>query len=213
MIAPLGSTVRREHVRMPPVDIIEPDLFAINRLTPEDIPSVVGFAYRVAESVEQHVYVAVFSSDGRTVGGPPLAGPRSNAIVRLGNESAPRVKWFGAGRDIVLWRPPSREWSCELIARHWSRQPQVCWGVLVDRRDIEGVASNLQLTWPRRHAVGDHIDLLESTIGPYRKLAMLSYDGCWFSGKASPDCWDFVRSLLVEISRGDLEVYEDTSAE
>ncbi len=39
---------------------------------------------------------------------------------------------------------------------------------------------------------------------------MLSYDSYSFFGKASADCWDLVKSLLTEISGGDLEIYDDT---
>ncbi len=194
---------------MPPVDIIEPNLFAINRLAPEDIPSVVGLAYQVAEAVKQHVYIAAFSIDGRTAGSPPLDGFHDGATVRLGKDNAADVKRFGAGRDIVLWRPPDREWGCDLIGRHWWEE-QLCWGLVVDTRSLGDVATSIQATWPRRHGISDHVDLLESTMNPDRKLGMISYDGCWFSGKAASDCWDFVKSLLAEISEGDLEIYDDT---
>ena len=200
---------RRERRQQMVTSILTPNLFLFERLASSDIPRVVTFVYQVADRVRQSVYVLAFEIEGRRVGGPPLDGPGESAVVRIGREDAARVDWFGVGHDIVLWRPPSREWSCDLIGQHWERERQACWGVLVDERGTDGVVSNLQATWPRRHAAGDHLVRLRSTIGPERKLAMVSYDGSSFHGKAYADCWDIVLGLLKEISGGQLEVYTD----
>lgn len=199
------------------VSVLSPNLFIFDAeggINPQkDIPRVVTFAYQVAERVGQRVYIAAFAVDGRTVGGPVQEGPRDGAVVRRGREDAIRVKSWGGGRDIVLWCPPSREWSCELIGHHWWRQRQISWGVLVDGRDVDGVVSNLQTTWPRRsREIGDPLRLLDSTVGRERKLAMVSYDGTFFSGKASTDCWEIVLGLLRGISGDKLQVYQDDQA-
>ena len=191
------------------VDIIEPDLFVLNMSKAQDVPLMVRFSYRVAERVGQTPYVAAFAIDGRALGGPPLEGPRDRAAVHVGREDAIDVKRFDGGKSIVVWLPPTEEWTCELIGRHWDHHAHICWGVFVDSRTLDDVGRNLQATWPRRHAFGDHSDLLESTVGNDRKMVMLSYDSCWFSGKASADCWDVVVSLLTDLSEGDLEVYPD----
>jgi len=139
-----------------------------------------------------------------------LEGPRDRAIVHIGKEEAIDARRFDGGKSIVLWLPPSEEWSCELIGRHWDHHAHICWGVFVDSRSVHDVGRNLQATWPRRHAFGDHSALVESTVGNDRRMVMLSYDSGWFSGKVSADTWDFVKSLLAEISEGDLEIYDDT---
>jgi len=195
---------------MPLIEIIEPDLFVLNISELQDIPLMVRFSYRVAERVGQTPYVAAFAIDGRALGGPPLEGPRDRAAVHVGRENVVGVRRFDGGKSIVLWLPPAEEWTCELIGRHWDHHAHICWGLFVDSRALDDVARNLQATWPRRHAFGDHSGLLGSTVGPDRNLAMLSYDSYSFFGKASADCWDLVVSLLTDLSEGDLEVYSDT---
>jgi hypothetical protein len=196
---------------MPEVDIIGADLFALSRLRPEDILAVMGLAYQVAEHAGQRVYLAVFGVDGRTVGGPPLEGPPEGAVVRLGREDARQADWFGRGRDIVLWQPPSEEWSAALVGHHWWHQRQLSWGVLVDERELMAVVASIQRTWPRRHKPADNSKRLESTIAPERALVMLSHDGSFFAGRASPACWELVRRLLGGVGGGDVEVYETDS--
>jgi len=195
---------------VPFIEIIEPDLFVLNASRPQDISLMVRFSYRVSKRVEQTAYVAAFAIDGRALGGPPLEGPRDRAIVHIGKEEAIDVKRFDGGRSIVLWLPPSEAWTCELIGRHWDHHAHMCWSVFVDSRALHDVARALQTTWPRRHSFGDHSQRLESTVGPHRKLAMISYDSYSFFGKAAADCWGFVKSLLAELSEGDLEIYDDT---
>jgi len=193
------------------VDIIEPDVLVLNMLSgSEDMALVVQFTYRVAERAGQTPYVAAFAIDGRALGGPPLEGPRDRAVVHVGREDAIHVKRFDGGKNIVLWVPPSEEWMCEVIVQHWDRHEHICWGVFVDSRPLDDVARNLQATWPRRHAFGDHLTLLHSTVGVDRRMAMLSYDSEWFSGKVFADTWGFVKSLLTEISGGNVEVQDDT---
>ena len=195
------------------VEIIEPHLFVLNMAGRQEIPVMVRFLYRVAEGVGQTPYVGAFAVHGRALGGPPLEGPRDRAAVHVGREDAMGVKRFDGGKSIVLWLPPSEEWTCELIGRHRDHHAHVCWGVFVDSRALEDVARNLKAVWPRRHAFGDHSNLLKSTVGNDRKMAMLSYDSYSFFGRASADCRDFVKSLLTGISGGDLDIYDDLEDE
>jgi len=193
------------------VDIIEPEQFVFNVPRPDETPLVVRFAYQVAKQVGQTLYVAAFAIDGKALGGPALEGPRDRAVVRIGREDAIDVKRFDGGKSIVLWLPPSEEWACDLISRHWDHHEHICWGVFVDDSLLDDVAHKLQATWPRRHAFGDHSDLLESSIGGDRRMVMMSYDAVWFFGKVYADTWDFVRSLLTEVSGGDVEIYDGTN--
>jgi len=193
---------------MPVIEITEANLFVLSVSEPDDIPLTVRFAHRVAEEVGQNLYVAAFSVDGRALGSSVPEGSRKRSIVFLGRQDAIRVKRFDGGKEIVLWQPPDGAWLSQLIGSHWDYHEHMCWGLFVDRRDTAEVACDLQATWSQRHRFGDHSNLLESTVGPERKLAMLSYDSYSFFGKASPDCWDFVRSLLKEISGGSLDVYD-----
>jgi hypothetical protein len=182
--------------------------FAFENLYREDIWRVIKFAYDVSERVNQAVYILAFEADGRKIGGPALEGLGEGAVVRLGREDASAINRFGTGDDIVLWRPPSRERSYELIAGHW-KEGRICWAIFVDERNTADVVSSIQAAWFHCHALGDHLRLLEESIGPERKLGMLSYDGNCFFGKTTADCWDFALSQLQEISGAELKVYED----
>jgi hypothetical protein len=194
------------------VDVNKPDLFALNLSTREDIALVMAFTHRVARHVGQDVYIAAIAVDGRRVGGAPLQGPPDGAVVRLGKEDADQSKALGEGRDIVLWPPSNQEQDTGLVWQHWRRSPQLHWAVLVDGRDTDGVVASLQATWSRRHVGGDSLGLIRSSVGVERKMAMLSYDGSFFSGRASADCWDFVFALLKEMGGEKLEIYEDERA-
>ncbi len=201
------SGAQQRDEAMPLVEIIEPDLFVVNVSRFQEIPCVVQFVYQVGERVAQAPYVAAFSVDGRRLGGLPLEGPREKAVVRRGRGDVVDLDQLDGGREIVVWRPPSEGWTCELVGRHWDHHAHVCWGLFVDSRALDEVERNLQATWPRRHAHGDHSGLLESTVGPDRKLVMLSYDSYSFFGKTTAECWKTVKCLLAEVSEGDLDVY------
>jgi hypothetical protein len=202
----LWRKAKRKHAMS--IGITTPDLFEFSGLVSSDIPRVVRFAYQVAQHVGQSVYVLAMEVEGRRIAGPPLEGPAEGAVVRLGRVDAACVDWLGVGDDIVLWRPTSEQWASELIGRHWERDRQAGWGILVDARDTEAVVINLQAVLPRRRG-GDDLARLYSSVGPERPLAMLSHDGIFFLGKAAGECWDIVLGLLKEISGGQLEVYTD----
>jgi len=177
--------------------------FAFEYLYREDIWRVIKFAYDMSERVNQAVYILAFDVNGRKIGGPALVGPADGVAVRLGREKAGAIRRFGEGDDVVLWRPPSREWSCELIAAHWNEGR---WAILLDEREMTEVAQDIQSSGPYLYADED-IDRLLSSVGPRRKLALISYGGGFFSGKTTADCWEVALSQIREISEGELEVY------
>jgi len=182
--------------------------FTLESLDPPDIARVVSFAYDVAKRVSQAVYVLAFEINGRSVGDRFLEDSERKQLVYLGREDAANIDWFGVGNDIVVWRPHSEEWACDLIQQNWWEQRQVCWAVLVDGRDTENVGHDLQQTWPRGYAKGDLHDLID-TVAPERGLAMLSYDGSFFSGKAFSESWQTAFDLLKEISAAKLKIWDN----
>jgi hypothetical protein len=185
--------------------------FAFEHLDSSDITRVVRFVYDVAKRVSQAVYVLALEISGPSVGDPLLEDAGSEHLVYLGREDAPSVEWFGVGADVVVWTPHGEEWACELVARQW-HQRQICWGMLVDERRTREVARDVRALWPRGSANGDPGELIH-TVASERRLALLSYDGSWFDGKAFPDCWAMVRPLLENIPGARLEIYDPESAD
>jgi hypothetical protein len=155
---------------VPLVEIIEPDLFVVNVAKPEETHAVAHFVYEVGDIVGETPYVAAFSVDGRAASGSVLERLRDKAPVRIGREDAVRLKRFDGGKEVVVWLPPDEDWTCDLLSQHWDHHEHMCWGLFVDGRALQDVAQDLHATWPRRHAHGDHSKLLESTVGPDRKL-------------------------------------------
>ena len=131
--------------------------------------------------------------------------------MRLGREDATSIRRFGVGSDIVLWKPDTEGWAGDLIAAHW-KETQICWAVLVDGRETTEVVRDTHSTWPRRYAKGDIMDRVFASVGPQRKVAMVSYDGSFFSGKAFAACWETVLGLLKETCGGEIETSEGDDA-
>jgi len=176
----------------------------------EDICSVVGFAYDVAERVGQSVYVLAFETDGRQLG-EPLAdvGLGERGVIRLGRDDAvPRR--FEYGGDVVLWMPPEEQWTCDLMGAHWE-QRYIWWGLLTDQRERAPVALSIAHLWPRGYRLGN-LHALLSTVSRERKLVLLACEGSFIDGKVLPECWNIAFPRLAELTEtcdGKLESFDD----
>jgi len=180
--------------------------FVVEHMGPLDVCRILPLAFRAAEETGQIVHILAFEVHGREARGQPLEGPPGLSVF-LGSVDTGPPKWLGVGNDIVLWASPSEEWAFGLISERW-RDSHICWGVIVDQGGSEEVAEDMRQMWPRAYGKGDLFQLVRS-VGPARRFAMVSFDGSWFSGKVSEDCWETVREALEAMQAGGVKVYVD----
>jgi hypothetical protein len=182
--------------------------FTFEDPTSDNLCQVLGYAYDLASHARQAVYLLAFEVDARGLGDLSTAGGRGNLVVRLGPEDA-GAKRFEYGRDVVLWKPGSRQWAYDVMSTHWQDR-HLWWGLLTDQRDTREVAQSIAEAWPDGYSTRSLQDLLH-TVSPERVLVLLACEGSFIDGRTQPECWDTARLLLARITGVDLDVIDGTS--